>query len=128
MRVQTISFNGVEYPVALTLGVSLKAETEHGLTLSEVIDKVGEGSVDKTIWLFSAMASAAAEQDKYLRDNGLDPISPEPKEVDKAELLRLDAVEFSDLFTGLEKALVELLKRKVEAKPAKKAKAASQAG
>ena len=129
MNTTTITLGGKEYPLAMNLGLVMKIEAK-GETLSTMLDKISELSVTDSVWMLSAMMMAAKEIDNYRREKGMEPICEE----DFTPLTEEDLMnEFSyvnfmeEIFLALQKAMTDLLKPTVEAKPSKKGKGVPQA-
>lgn len=128
MNTTTITLAGKEYPVALNLNLVMKIE-ERGETLGSMLDKISELSVTDSVWMLSAMMTAAKELDNYRRSKGLEPICDEDFEPLSVEDIQNEFTYVNymeDMFTKLQVAMTTLLKPTVEVKPSKKGIAATQ--
>lgn len=130
MLTTTITLAGKEYPLALNLGLIMKVEAK-GETLTSMLEKIEELNVTESVWMLSAMMTAAKEIDNYNRSKGMEPVCPEDFEpLTKEDIMnQFTWVNYTEeIFQRLETAMVALLKPTVEVKPSKKGKAAPQDG
>lgn len=130
MNTTTITLNGKEYPLALNLGLVAKVEAK-GETLGSMLDKIAELNVTESVWMLSAMMTAAKELDNYRRQKELEPVCEESfvPLTEEDIMMEFSYVNYmEEMFTNLQKAMTALLKPTVEVKPSKKAAGATQAG
>lgn len=129
MDTTKITLAGKEYPLAMNLGLIMKIEAK-GETVGSMLDKISELSVTDSLWMLSAMMTAAKEMDTYRRGKGLEPVCEEdftPLTVEDLQNTFTYVNYMEDIFIKLQEAMTALLKPNVEAKPSKKGKGATQA-